>query len=257
MCLILIALNEHPDYPLILAANRDEYFRRPTREAAYWEDAPGVLGGRDLEANGSWLGMDRRGRIAAVTNVREPPLKRTGLESRGRLVADYLKNRIDPESYLQDVIRRRLHFDAYNLLVGIKTDLFFHTSRGDDYEKLDSGIHGISNGELNCDWPKVVGGKKALLNVLNAGPMIEPDDLFAILADTTAADDTELPDTGIGTELERNLSPIFIHMDGYGTRSSTVLTMDSNGDVVFCERNFSAVGTAIDTLRFEFTLESG
>lgn len=257
MCLILIALNQRPDYPLVLAANRDEYYRRPTREADYWEDAPDVLGGRDLEAGGSWLGVDRRGRIAAVTNVREPPLKKTGLESRGRLVADYLKDRIDPETYLRDVIRRRHRFDAYNLLAGINTNLFFHTSRYESYEKLDNGIHGVSNGELNCNWPKVVRGQKALANVLDAGPGIDPEDLFAILADTTIANDPELPDTGIGPELERNLSPVFIHMDGYGTRSSTVLTMDSNGDVVFCERNFSDTGVALNTGRFEFTIESG
>lgn len=255
MCLILIALNERHDYPLILSANRDEYFSRPTREAAYWEDAPDVLGGRDLEAGGSWLGVDRRGRIAAVTNLREPPLKKTGLESRGRLVADYLKDRIDPETYLRDVIRRRHHFDAYNLLAGMKTDLFFHTSRYEGYEKLDNGIHGVSNGELNCNWPKVVRGKKAFSDVLNAGPIIDPEDLFAILADTTAAADAELPDTGIGQELERNLSPIFVHMDRYGTRSSTVLIMDSQGSVVVCERNFSETGAVVNTGRFEFTVE--
>lgn len=257
MCLILIALNERPDYPLILAANRDEYFHRPTREAAYWEDAPGILGGRDLEAGGSWLGVDRRGRIAAVTNVREPPLKKAGLESRGRLVTDYLKNRIDPETYLRDVIRRRHRFDAYNLLAGVKTDLFFHTSRYDGYEKLDRGIHGVSNGELNCNWPKVVRGKLALSNVLDAGSNIDPEALFAILADTTVAADAELPDTGLGPELERSLSPIFVQMDRYGTRSSTVLTMDSKGGVVFCERNFSETGVAVNTGWFEFTIESG
>jgi len=255
MCLILIALNQRPDYPLVLAANRDEYFRRFTREAAYWEDAPGVLGGRDLEAGGSWLGVTRDGRIA---NVREPPLKKTGLESRGRLVADYLIDRIGPEPYLRDVIRRRHCFDAYNLLVGIKTALFFHNSRHGDYKKLDGGIHGISNSsDLNCNWPKVIRGKTRLSNALRAGSNIDPEDLFVILADTTPADDSELPDTGVGPELERRLSPIFIHEDGYGTRSSSVLIMNSNGDVVFCERNFSETGAILNTRRFEFTVESG
>lgn len=254
MCLILLAINRHPEYPLILAANRDEFFARPTRSADFWEDAPAVLGGRDLEAGGSWLGVDRSGRLAAVTNVREPPQKKMGLVSRGRLVSDYLTSPVEPWLYLQDVIRRQSHFDAYNLLVGWRTEIYFHASGRNAFQKLDDGIYGITNGELDCPWPKVIRGKAVLHDWLESRASMDAEALFEILADTTGADDAALPDTGVGLEVERRLASIFIHMDGYGTRCSTVLAMDSKGEVLFFERNFNDTAEPIETKRFEFTV---
>ncbi len=255
MCLILVAVNAHPLYPLVLAANRDEYFSRPTRSADYWEDAPAVLAGRDLEAGGTWLGVERLGRLAAVTNLREPPQKKPGLESRGRLVSDYLTSPVQPDVYMQDVLLRKDRFDAFNLLAGWGTELYFHTSRHDFFKRLDDGIHGISNGELDSPWPKIMRGKAMFRDCLDAGGTVAEEDLFAILADTTVAADGDLPDTGVGVELERRLSPIFVHMDGYGTRCSTVVTLDSGGGLVFCERNFDDNGAIVDNGRFEFAVQ--
>lgn len=257
MCLILIALNRHPRYPLVLAANRDEYFDRPTREADYWEDAPHVLGGRDLKAGGSWLGVDKRGRLAAVTNLREPPLTRTGLASRGGLVADFLKSTVQPEDYLDGVVQRRHRYDGYNLLVGNGTKLFFHNSRHAGYRQLDDGVHAVSNGDLDAGWPKIVRGGTALSALLESGSEPEPEALFTILGDTTVAADEELPDTGIGRDLERGLSPVFVRMNGYGTRCSTVVFLDAHRSLTFYERSFGEDGTASAPRRFEFTLESG
>lgn len=256
MCLILFAWQVRPDHPLVLAANRDEYFRRPTRPAHYWDDAPGVLGGRDLEAGGSWLGVDTRGRVAAVTNYREPPRARAGELSRGLLVSDFLKGDKAAADYLREVIRWQRRYDAFNLLLADATGLYFYSSREPDYRALAPGCYGISNGELDCPWPKVKKGKQVLRRQLGSGQALDSEALFDLLADDTPAADRELPDTGVGLEIERKLSPIFINLDGYGTRCSTVLIMGAQGNVFFAERNFDATGKALDTGRFEFSRKS-
>jgi len=257
VCLILLARGSRPDYPLVLAANRDEYFSRPSRPAHYWEDAPAVLGGRDLQAGGSWLGVDANGRLAAVTNYREPPQPQPGLDSRGRLVADYLKQAREPRAYLQEVVRWRARYAAFNLLVGSGKALYFYSSRAAREQQLDSGFYGISNGDLDCPWHKVIRGKQALREYLETARVPDSEVLFDLLADRTPAGDGQLPDTGVGLETERKLSPIFINLDGYGTRSSTVVIMASDGRVFFAERNYDENGAVRGTGRFEFNADTG
>ena len=255
MCLILLARETLPDYPLVLAANRDEYYRRPTRPAHYWEDAEGVLGGRDLKAGGSWLGVDTYGRLAAVTNYREPPRPGAGARSRGELVSDYLKGRQAAVDFLEGVIRRRHSYDAFNLLLGDADGLYFYSSLDTRFRRLGAGVYGISNGDLDCPWPKVNRGKRAFREQLESAEGPDSEALFALLADTTPAADADLPDTGVGLETERKLSPIFIHLDGYGTRSSTVLTVAAAGRIALAERNYDENGAAISTGRFEFAIK--
>jgi uncharacterized protein with NRDE domain len=255
MCLILLARETFPGYPLVLAANRDEYYRRPTRPAHYWEDAEGVLGGRDLKAGGSWLGVDRSGRLAAVTNYREPPQPGAGARSRGELVSGYLKGRQAAADYLEGVSRRRDRYDAFNLLLGDADGLYFYSSLDTRFQRLSPGIYGISNGELDCPWPKVIRGKRVFHESLGSDHAPDSEALFALLADATPAADADLPDTGVGLETERKLSPIFIHLDGYGTRSSTVLAIAAEGRVAFAERNYDENGAVIGTGRFEFMMK--
>jgi len=255
MCLILLARNVRVDTPLVLAANRDEYFSRPTRPAHFWDDAPSVLGGRDLKAGGSWLGVDTAGRLAAVTNYREPPQPVAGVDSRGRLVSDYLTQSRQPAAYLEDVQRRRRRFGAFNLLVGRGTDLHVYSSRGSAPVPLAAGIHGISNGDLDSSWPKTARGRRALGEILDAKTAPDCEALFALLADTTPAAEDELPDTGVGRDTEKRLSPIFVRMDGYGTRCSSALILHADGRVVFAERNYDAAGAVTGTGRFEFTVK--
>jgi uncharacterized protein with NRDE domain len=257
MCLILLAREARPDWPLVLAANRDEYFRRPTRAAHYWEDIPAVLGGRDLEAGGSWLGVDAAGRLAAVTNYREPPQPQPGLDSRGGLVVDYFRQQREPLDYLREVARRRRRYAAFNLLVGRGADLYFYSSRASGPQQLGTGIYGISNGDLDCPWPKVNKGKRLLREHLGSGHAPDSEVLFDLLADRTPAGDGQLPDTGVDLETERKLSPIFINLDGYGTRSSTVVIMAAAGRVFFAERNYDENGAVIGTGRFEFDADTG
>ena len=255
MCLILISYRQDPDYPLILAANRDEYYSRPTRAAHYWQDHPAILGGRDLEQGGTWLGITRRGKFAAVTNYREPPLKKTGKVSRGLLVSDFLTGTEPPREYLTGLTARAGNYDAFNLLAGDVSDLYFFSSRRGGAQKLSRGLYGISNGELDCPWPKVKKGKARLDREMEANGRLDPERLMAILSEKQIAADGELPDTGIGVELERKLSPIFINMDGYGTRSSTVLLIDGHGRVQFEERSFDERGGITSTAKFEFDIE--
>jgi uncharacterized protein with NRDE domain len=235
MCLILFAWRSHPQYKLLVAANRDEFYVRPTEAAHFWKDAPHILAGRDLEQGGTWLGVTTSRRFAALTNVRNPhaPL---GQKSRGLLVSDYLNSNEKPEKFLQRLQPDLANYSPFNLLTGDSEHLYYSNSVGVQRE-LQPGIYGLSNAALDTAWPKVTGGKQALAIAMMAGE-IKPEQLFNILANTEKADAMELPDTGVGIELEKQLSARFIHMDTYGTRCSTVVTQSSSNEMYFLEKQF-------------------
>ncbi len=238
MCLILFAYGIHPRYRLILAANRDEFYARPSAAAAFWDDAPNLLAGRDLQDGGTWLGITRRGRFAALTNYRDPASLRAEAPSRGRLVGDYLRGRAAPADYL-DEIRSGAHaYNGFNLLVGDAHSLHWFSNRGRSVS-LSPGLYGLSNHLLDTPWPKVERGKAGLAALLDRGGDPEAEDMLTLLADRTRPADADLPDTGVGLEWERVLSSIFITSPVYGTRSSTVLKVGRNGDVAFWERNYN------------------
>ena len=237
MCTLLLAFRAHPRYPLVLAANRDEYYQRPTAAAAFWEDAPQLFAGRDLVHGGTWLGITSTGRISALTNYREPvDLVRHG-PSRGRLVSGFLQGEGEAGGYVARVRNSPAPFGGYNLLMGEKDDLCCYSSKTDELVPITPGIHGLSNHLLDTPWPKVVRGRDALAHLLAAG-RLSHQDLFAILADRTRPPDEQLPDTGVGLEMERLLSPIFIESERYGTRCSSVLVVDSDWQASFVERSF-------------------
>jgi uncharacterized protein with NRDE domain len=268
MCLIVIAWRVHRDYPLIVAANRDEFFERPTEPAHWWRDAPNLLAGRDTLRGGTWFGITKQGRIAMVTNYREPPSGPRAPESRGALVGDFLKGEAKASHYLRDIAGRRANYDGFNLIAGDRDSLWFLGKREPGPRELNGGIHGMSNGDLDAPWPKVLKGKSTLEGLLSVtgsspppgggrvreGGEVLVKELFSMLADRTPAPDAELPDTGVGRELERKLSPIFVHLDGYGTRSSTVLTLDHGGRIHFHERSFGPDGRAAGDSTHEFGL---
>jgi uncharacterized protein with NRDE domain len=237
MCTLLLAIELHPRYRLILAANRDEFYDRPTAPAAFWGDAPAIFGGRDLARGGSWLAVTRSGRIAALTNYREPHPVRHDAPTRGNLVSDFLAGDLPAGDYLQRLRRDSLPYSGYNLIVGDLTGLFYYSNKSDQLKQLPSGLYGLSNHLLDTPWPKVVRGKEGLARLLSSEE-VSPEALFGILADSTRAQDEALPDTGVGLERERLLSSIFIKGDVYGTRSSTVLLVDGEGEATFVERNF-------------------
>lgn len=235
MCLILFAYRQHTDYPLIVIANRDEYYARPTREAHWWDDAE-IFAGRDLEAGGTWLGVNRRGAFAAVTNVREAGSMRPAKRSRGDLTRDYLAATEQPEAYLHRLSRHDRDFAGFNLLLGNSAGLWFYSNRDHGIRRVEPGVYGISNGSFDEPWPKLSSGKAELENLL-AGD-IEPSELMEILTDHQVAQDHELPNTGVALDIERMLSSRFIRSAEYGTRACTVITIGTDNQVSFNEQNY-------------------
>lgn len=241
MCLILFAYRAHPSYQLIVAANRDEFFERPTAAVHYWEDHPHILAGRDLKQMGTWMGVTTSGHFAALTNYRDPKEKTEDKRSRGELVANFLKEKVDPEDYMKKVADTRHLYPGYNLLVGDQNNLYYYSNIENEIRQLKPGIYGVSNHLLNTAWPKVKQGREGLSKIIEKTDeeMIKP--LLALLQYADPAPDELLPKTGVSHEWERILSPIFIESDGYGTRSSTVL-LANDKEIYYKERVYSLTG---------------
>jgi uncharacterized protein with NRDE domain len=256
MCLIILAIKSHPSYKLILAANRDEYYDRPSVPAAFWKDSPGLLAGRDLRAGGTWLGITTKGRITAITNYRDPASLKTHAPSRGMLVTDFLLGKESPVAYLERIDQKAGEYNGFNLIVGDKDELYWYSNRGDGARSLSPGIYGVSNRLLDTPWPKVTHAKEALKKILSTENDPDPETIFHLLVDRSIADDKDLPDTGVGIEWERILSPIFITSPVYGTRSSTILLMDTHDHVTFTERTFNSDISHATTTRYDFRIES-
>ncbi len=219
MCLILVAWRAHPDYPLVVAANRDEFFARPTAAAAFWPDGD-ILAGRDLKEGGTWMGITRNGRFAALTNYRDPALVREGKASRGQLAASFLAATAEPMDWLAELSGRRDDYNPFNILVGHAGTLACLESTTGTVRQLEPGVHGLSNHLFNSPWPKVVAAKSALSDALAALPDDAP--LLEMLRDDRPHADAMLPRTGVSLEFERLLSSAFVKAPGYGTRSSTI-----------------------------------
>jgi len=252
MCLILFAHHAHPAYPLVVAANRDEWFRRPTAPAGFWPDAPEVLAGRDLEQRGTWLGVTRSGRFAALTNYRDPAANRPGAPSRGALVSAFLRSQVPPDEYLERLRHEASGYNGFSLLAGDGATLCYFSNREGEIRSLAPGVYGLSNSLLDVDWPKVQSGKARLAAALDGGP--DPDGLLAILDDTGLASDHDLPSTGVSAEWERKLSSLRIVADGYGTRCSTALLVGADGEISFVERSFDETGAETGIVRQRFGL---
>lgn len=239
MCLVILAYKHHPIYPLIILANRDEYYSRSTAQAAFWKSNADLLAGKDLQSGGSWMGITRQGKIAILTNFRDPDNCLQSRPSRGELVAKFLQRKTTTRDYLQELNSIGERYNSFNLLFGKVEDLYYFSNKGQIEIRLKPGLHGLSNGFLNNSWPKVVQGKQALDRCLQGNSHPSFQELFTILFNKAQAPDHLLPDTGVGLEKERLLSSIFIQSSDYGTRSSTVLLIDTHGNVYFQERSFN------------------
>jgi uncharacterized protein with NRDE domain len=256
MCLILLAYKTHPSYPLVLAANRDEFYDRPSMAAAFWDDRPDVLAGRDLREGGTWLGVTKKGRMAALTNYRDPQSVRPHAPSRGWLVRNFLCGSESPDRYLKNLSAGADRYNGFSLILGDVSRLHCFSNR-DGSSLLAPGLYGLSNRLLDTDWPKVRRGKSRLAALLSQAERLDPEDLFSLLADRSQPEDGELPETGIGLEWERILSSIFIASPIYGTRSSSLLLVDRRRRATFMERVFNGGEAPWMTAKFEFTMESG
>lgn len=252
MCLIVFDWRPGTAAVLRLAANRDEFHDRPSAALATWDDAPGVLGGRDLRAGGTWLAVHERGRLAAVTNVRDPELEApTDGPSRGALVRDALEC-----DSLAAWLERLAGHDAakyagFNLLASDGHRLWhLHRGRhGTQLEEVAAGLHGLSNASLDTPWPKLERSRARLGRALAERDTDFAEAAWALLADTQRPDDAELPDTGVGLALERRLAAPFILGDDYGTRVSTWITWHADGEIVIGERSFGPGGRSLGECR--------
>lgn len=255
MCLILFALDEHPDYKLVLAANRDEFYARPSSRAAFWKDEPSLLAGKDLLFSGTWLGMTTAGRFSALTNFRRPSAVKKDMPSRGKLVYNYLHSGLNAEGYVRQLLAGGKNYNGYNLLLGTQDAFFYYTNFSEEpVVRIEKGIHGLSNSFLDVPWPKVRRGTKRLADALRNDNVDVPE-LFELMSDCEPVRDCELPHTGVSLAEERMLSPIFVKSPDFGTCVSTVLLIDRSNRVRFCERTFEPGGEAIaGEVRYEFRI---
>lgn len=237
MCLIIFAHDYHPKYKLVVAANRDEFYSRPTLTADFWEENPEILAGKDLKEGGSWMGITKSGRFAALTNFRDPASNKDNAPSRGHLVKNYLESTLMPEAYLANLADKGANYNGFNLLLGTKNSLYCYSNREKLIRELAPGVHGLSNGLLNEPWPKVTKGINMLKDILQ-DEEFEFESLFTMMADREQFPDNLLPKTGVSLEWERALAPLFVISPEYGTRVTTVILVDRDNNIKFWERNF-------------------
>ena len=256
MCLILIAYKANSDFPLVVAANRDEFFARPTTPLHFWENAPNILAGRDLSAGGTWMGITRQGRFAALTNYREPERLIADAPTRGKLVSDFLAGKMTAQAYLTELHKKADAYNGFNLLCGDVADGLWHFSNrseaSESFRPLAAGLYGLSNHLLDTPWPKVAQGKSDLAKALRALP--QESLMFDLLRDESIYEDSKLPRTGISIDWERTLSAAFVRTPNYGTRSCSVLRMDQQKFVSFDEQTWLSGARPGNRQRFRFRL---
>jgi uncharacterized protein with NRDE domain len=245
MCLIAFAWNCHPRWRLLLIGNRDEYHARPSAPASHWDGGSPIIGGRDLQAGGTWLGVTDDGRVACVTNLRDARLAQQGL-SRGLLSVDFLAGAADAQAFAQSLHARAADYRPFNLLLfDPRQGYYLGNQPGPRAQLIESGVHGLSNADFNTPWPKTRQLMARLQRWIDAGEEQNLEPLFAALAERAPATDNDLPDTGFGVELERWLSSAFIVGTDYGTRASTLVAIAHDGSGVLIERRFGPGGVSL------------
>lgn len=236
MCLILFSYDTHPEYKLVFSGNRDEFYDRPTKNLDYWNDSPDILAGRDLKSYGTWLGISLSGRISAITNFRDPASIMDNAPSRGLLVSNFLTTTKPGRQYLETIKTHGTDYNGFNLIVGDSSGLYYYSNKDTDIKKITPGIYGLSNDLIDTSWPKVEKGKTEFKALLDQKGEINTADILSILKDNTSPPDHMLPDTGVGMEWERVLSPLFIKSENYGTMSSSVILVKRTGETTFVEQ---------------------
>ncbi|MDV6377044.1 NRDE family protein [Sporosarcina sp. GW1-11] len=254
MCLLAFELQNHPNYKLVLMANRDEEYKRPTAPADFWSDDPTILAGRDLEQLGTWLGINKQGKIAALTNYRDFTLPIKGEKSRGHIVSSFLQSDIAPQAFMEELHANQAQYTGFNVLAGSSEELFYYSNIEQSIKQVTPGIHGLSNALLDTPWPKVEKTKTLLRAYMEQTETVDPEVLFSFMQRAETFPAEQLPDTGVGSELESLLSSIFIASKEYGTRCTTVVMIDKNNDVYFEERTFKN-GIFATAKKYTFTIE--
>ncbi len=251
MCLNIFSYKSHPDYKLIIAANRDEFYSRKTESAHFWEDQPHLLAGRDLEHGGTWLGITKQGKFSFITNYRDPKSFRKDAPSRGALVSDFLIGTMSPSVYLNN-LKNTNNYNGFNLIVGDLNEVCFFSNVETKTKKLDNGFYGLSNALLDTPWKKLVRGKTAVAETIS-NKNFQAGELFDALHNEQNAEDSELPSTGVPYEIEKLVSSMFIKSETYGTVCSTVVLVDNTNLVQFIERTYNPLKEN-KTVSFKFAI---
>jgi uncharacterized protein with NRDE domain len=255
MCILFLALQQHPKYPVIICANRDEFHQRPTQKMHQW-DKPSILAGKDLQAGGTWLGLNSKGRFSALTNFRQPKAFDAAKHTRGDLVLQALTN--NSNDMTRNLTATHEQYNGFNLVYGDLNNLHCFDSINKRHHQLTSGVHIICNGALDDLWPKMQLGQQQLTDVIteqnnsNFRPL-NVDKLFEIMTNDTQSLPENLPKTGISDDWEQMLSSIFIVSEKYGTRSTVIVTCDINNNIDVHEQNYDKEGQKINQQRFKLT----
>ncbi|XOV92384.1 MAG: NRDE family protein [Bacteroidota bacterium] len=254
MCLIVLGQNIHPKYKLILVANRDEFYLRPTQSAHFWEGDNKLLAGKDLEAGGTWMGINKFGHLAAVTNFRDPINYQNNKASRGQIPINFLNKETTAVKYIAHLRKQANNFNGFNLISLDKEKLIHYNNQLGEETEISDGIHAISNASLDTPWPKVLRAKEKFNKVISAE--FSHDDLIELMSDGQTADPRDLPDTGIPKDLEEAVSAICIRTEKYGTCSTTAITISHEGEVQFTEKSYPVGKRTEGVVRFTFAIES-
>lgn len=250
MCLILFAWKKHPSYDLIVTANRDEFYNRPTQTASPWPEYPELIAGKDLTAGGTWLGITKSGKFAALTNFRDTRNINDKAPSRGALAKEFLIKNLSPFDYLEKIKSADIPYNGFNLLIGDTESLWYYNNITHEIKSLQPGVYGLSNALLDDPWPKVVTGKQKLSRLIhNDTPSSES--LLNIVQNHTIAPDHQLPNTGVPLDWERALSAMYISMEEYGTRCSTTI-LKKGKHIAFTEKTYAHLGQKEDRVEFIF-----
>lgn len=255
MCTILFAYKVHEEYDLVLLANRDEFYQRPTQEAHWWDEASKILAGRDLKACGTWLGVNEYGSLSALTNYRDFRIAHDHKLSRGEIVLDYLKNNKSIGNYLELLAEKAVQYDLFNVLLYNQDGLRYYNNMTQNQYEVEEGVHGLSNHFLDSPWFKVRTGKEQLKRLIDKSADINIEECFEILGKTQQADEIELPNTGVGKELEKILSSMHIETETYGTRYKTVVLIGKEGHVDFYEKYLDSDSMIWNQHEFHFKIK--
>jgi len=235
MCLLFFSYKTTPGYKLVIAANRDEFLQRPTASLNFIDRQKQVLAGLDLQGGGTWLGITRSGKIAALTNYRGGGRQGENTPSRGDIVSSYLHSKVAAIDFLEELQKKSSQYNGFNLLLGDGENLYYYTSQREKFIRLEPGFYGLSNHFIDTPWPKLIRGKELLRPVMVETERVDCEKIFSLLRDDRNPQDRLLPDTGVGLEWERLLGTIFIDSPEYGTRSSAVITIGYDDEAVFTE----------------------
>ena len=245
MCLIVFAYKTSSDYPFILAGNRDEFYERPTKPAHIWHTKPRMIAGKDEKAGGTWLGFTESGRFAAITNFRDMNNLKEDAPTRGKIVSDFLLSQKDVPTIFEDLKQQAHLYNGFNLIAGTFDQLYYLSNQKEEIEEIEPGVHAISNAFLNTPWPKAEWAKTRFENFLDTSGYDE-DELFKLLQNTRRYPKEKLPKTGLPDEMEQAVSSVFITTENYGTRSSSVVTVDRNLKAELIEQTYSQGSTEVE-----------